>query len=506
MIKFDEKTVFLYVQTYDIAEPYIRRMLESIKTQTYQNFICFIYDNCSKKVSVHEIIEEYAKYDERFVLRKVFSNEGKVVGWDYGIPEIVSIANGKGYFTLVDADDELESDALETLVTAIEGLDVDLVCGGARFYDGESGEPLGIRACEEEFVVEGDGFGERFPVYHQLMRTHWPKLLKMSLLEKMKIRNLPRVPYGKDTLLMREAMLRSRRVAFIPTVVYRYYMFNTTKTYDVEKGRLESPRRLYQNDLHFLIYKVGHISQENEAFLLKVYMYETQDILKQIIKEDKKIEDKIDEIHSLLMDDTNRMIAEMTNGKSYIEFCVWLTNQMFMVNDDALIKVAEVLALIGVIPSDLAFYNADVLFKLLAEIDKCFPKGALKSVVEDKIRQICVQNKICENFGVHFLVKYSNLIFEILKGNYRVALDMVLDNISTPFGYMETAKEELIYLGLTLSALLESENEYVKVKKYEIRHLLEENPTMARKELEEWSSILPEDSDINKMIEQLEKK
>mgnify|MGYP001831190120 CR=1 FL=1 len=40
-------TIYVYIQTYQLGKKYLLRALESIKKQTYSNFRCLIYDNCS---------------------------------------------------------------------------------------------------------------------------------------------------------------------------------------------------------------------------------------------------------------------------------------------------------------------------------------------------------------------------------------------------------------------------------------------------------------------------
>ena len=55
-------TVYIYIQSYDLAEPYLKRALDSIIHQTYRNFICYIYDNCSGP-AVRKIIQHYAAID-----------------------------------------------------------------------------------------------------------------------------------------------------------------------------------------------------------------------------------------------------------------------------------------------------------------------------------------------------------------------------------------------------------------------------------------------------------
>ena len=65
--------VFIYLQSYS-CENYIRRALDSILNQTYQNWICIICDNGAKD-STPQIIKEYQKKDILMIrtCKKIFS-------------------------------------------------------------------------------------------------------------------------------------------------------------------------------------------------------------------------------------------------------------------------------------------------------------------------------------------------------------------------------------------------------------------------------------------------
>ena len=60
--------------------------------------------------------------------------------------------------------------------------------------------------------------------------------------------------------------------------------------------------------------------------------------------------------------------------------------------------------------------------------------------------------------------------------------------------------EDAIWLGSTISALLEDQEGYVLYSKLQIRFLLNTNQREeARTHLEEWEAVLPEDLDIQAM-------
>ena len=80
---------------------YIHKCIRSIQNQSFKNLEIIIIDDCSLDNST-EIIEEYQKEDERIILLKHESNEGKIKTRTDGI----KIAKGK-YITIIDGDDAL---------------------------------------------------------------------------------------------------------------------------------------------------------------------------------------------------------------------------------------------------------------------------------------------------------------------------------------------------------------------------------------------------------------
>lgn len=60
-----DSRVCILMATYN-GEQYVQEMLESIKNQTYQDFVCYIHDDGSKD-STCEIIDEFCKLDNRFI-------------------------------------------------------------------------------------------------------------------------------------------------------------------------------------------------------------------------------------------------------------------------------------------------------------------------------------------------------------------------------------------------------------------------------------------------------
>ena len=107
--------VSVIVPNYNHA-PYLRQRLDSIYTQTYQNFEVILLDDCSKDNS-REILTEYAEaYPQKTICAFNEVNVGRVnLQWNKGL----SLAKGQ-YIWIAESDDWCEPDFLEKLIPKLE--------------------------------------------------------------------------------------------------------------------------------------------------------------------------------------------------------------------------------------------------------------------------------------------------------------------------------------------------------------------------------------------------
>lgn len=107
-------------------EKYIAETLESVINQTFKDSEIIIINDGSKDNSL-TICEEYAKKCDRI---RIISQEnaGVSAARNLGISE----SQGK-YLVIVDADDTIESNMHEILISTAEKYDCDLVCSGYNF-------------------------------------------------------------------------------------------------------------------------------------------------------------------------------------------------------------------------------------------------------------------------------------------------------------------------------------------------------------------------------------
>ncbi len=98
------------------GEKYIIEALASISKQTYKNFDCHIINNASTD-KTGELVEKYIQNDNRFKLHNHTDFVDLVANWNRTVDYI---PEGAKYFKVVQADDYLFPDSLESHVELME--------------------------------------------------------------------------------------------------------------------------------------------------------------------------------------------------------------------------------------------------------------------------------------------------------------------------------------------------------------------------------------------------
>lgn len=115
--------ISIVVTVYNI-EKYIKKCIESLKAQTYDNIEIIVVDDCSPDKSM-TIVEEMK--DSRFVIIHNKENVGAGLSRRYGIQH----STGE-YVMLVDGDDWIETDCIKKLVDAAIESNADIASCGVR--------------------------------------------------------------------------------------------------------------------------------------------------------------------------------------------------------------------------------------------------------------------------------------------------------------------------------------------------------------------------------------
>ncbi len=123
--------ISIVITAYNVSS-WIEQCVRSCMNQTYKNIEIIIVEDCSRDNTIG-IIEELAKEDERIIIIKGVENSGAGQSRRYGI----EIASGE-YFLLLDGDDWLSENFIESLYLRAMQTNADIVSGGITIV-GENG-------------------------------------------------------------------------------------------------------------------------------------------------------------------------------------------------------------------------------------------------------------------------------------------------------------------------------------------------------------------------------
>lgn len=499
-------TVYVYTQTYQLGKDYLLRALDSIKKQTYQNFQCIIYDNCSN-VDVREMIYEYIKEDSRFSLTYFDKTKERAIAWEYGIPQILHMAGDKGgFFYRVDADDELEPDCFEKMVAYMKSNDLDMAACGSLFVDAETMKVQGIRNIQSNVILEGALFESCFPQYYQIMRTHWAKMYRLDVIRKMNLSNCNIIPYGSDTLFVREALLMSNRVGIMPEALYRYYVYPEVRDYNVVKGRTNAPRVLLERDASFLLQKCGSISSNTIEWLINVYLQENVDVFNLILGKRDDSQQKIEDIYSVLSSTPCRMAMRLGARGKYTYLCDWLLHQSILEDEQIFNKCCEIFGIICAVPEKIPNGGNADYFRFLIKLYDFWDDYDSKQIVEKNLMNCARNSLLLQNCDFYYCKFNADIVELLLKENYKEAYKKIKEAITKKDYFEKQFIKINVELGQNVAAILQDEAEFVYMNKKKIEMLMEDNLQEALAEVNEWMKILPEDEEFIELKQKITEK
>ena len=246
--------ISIIVPIYDV-ENYLRQCLDSIMSQTYQNFECLLINDGSPDNSA-DICREYVDKDARF---RYFEKEngGVSSARNLGIER-----SGGAYITFIDSDDWVDSDYLEVLYNALIDENADIsVSTYKRFHMAEN--------CWY-FHSFQRGYEKRVFTNHELIDEFIDlntfdysygfvcgKLVRKDLLDNIAFNEMTTL--GEDMEYWLKLYLISNKVVYVNRDSYNYRVDNVNRRFGAEKIRSDIQQRL--NFIAFLAIRGINISK-----------------------------------------------------------------------------------------------------------------------------------------------------------------------------------------------------------------------------------------------------
>ena len=260
--------VIVWTNAYN-AEQVIARAMNSILNQTYQDWTYLVLDNGSTDDTGY-IIRDFAMRDSRIIAMDRKHNDVKCSSYGKAVWNTTSAK----WWVHLDADDEYDPTFLEKMVAFASENRLDIAASGYEKLDGRTGELVTRRTSDENFILEGSGFSEKFVEYRGFTTYIWAKLVSIEFLVRIQKRMVERDYWDQfafDSYYMLLLFERAERVGIFGESLYKYYQY--PKSYDVEgiEGRLDSMKRLYIATKEYAL-KFGSLCKEHEDYLQAILL------------------------------------------------------------------------------------------------------------------------------------------------------------------------------------------------------------------------------------------
>ena len=208
------------------VEKYIHRCIDSILSQTFSDFECFLVDDCSPD-NCPQICDEYAKKDNRIKVIHKPKNQGlpqaRKTGFD--------LSNGE-YIQFVDSDDFIEPDMLEKINSSslIDNFDIIYFDWYSHTKENEILYNK-MPPISEDFIHNM----KNIILDISLRAAVWNKVFKREIIEKIEF---PKRNVFEDKFIVTQALFYSSKFGYIDSAFY-HYIYNDNSVLHNPKKYLE---------------------------------------------------------------------------------------------------------------------------------------------------------------------------------------------------------------------------------------------------------------------------
>lgn len=249
-----EKNVTIYINmpVYN-ADSFLRTCLESVKVQTYPNFVCVMVDDGSTDSS-NEICKEYTK-DNRFVLLKQ-ENQGVGAARRTALNYILENASENDFMTFLDADDTIKQDFFERFITTLKNnathSKTTLYLSG---YNEINGDKTITHLHQSNLPVVYGDFRQDMEILDSFLQTLWKNFYNLSLIKEHNLNFDPYFRRTSDIAFDFEYAFFVDKYVFINECFYNYYNISTSVSHgaaSLTEEAFEIMLKSFKKRVHFL--------------------------------------------------------------------------------------------------------------------------------------------------------------------------------------------------------------------------------------------------------------
>lgn len=313
--------ISIIIPVYNV-EPYIRKCLDSVINQTYQNLEIICINDGSTDNS-GKICDEYSERDCRVrVINK--ENGGVSSAHNQGL----SVFTGE-YIGFVDPDDWIELDYYEKMYSLIKHNEVDIVCSGMykdtleNCIELKNKLPIKNGLLNNEEILRYTFIRDLYPAFG----AYWGNKLFSSIFFKpvkhggYEIRADEDLEVGEDVLFFVECVLKTKSAIYCENAFYHYFQRETSLFHSKDIEKRIGSLKAYQRVMKLL--NTNNISPDISVWVKRFYVYHAS-LLAEIALENNDEKNFIkmqNEIRRYLVEyiETNKEYPDRIDRINYLE-------------------------------------------------------------------------------------------------------------------------------------------------------------------------------------------
>jgi glycosyltransferase involved in cell wall biosynthesis len=281
--------IIVYSQAYN-AEKTLRRAVDSIFAQGYDDFVYYLLDNGSTD-GTGDIIKEYAKRDSRII---PLVNKVNNVWQSDSIWKLLKKHDNDDYFCWLDADDEYLPRFFEKMLEFAKKNNLAIAACGSEGIDARNGHLRWKRVLPQDMILEGGDFEKYFPDYYGSINTFWGRLFAVAVLRDLDFSYAESIgAWGGDTATCFQALIHADKAGIMADALHRYYIYPDSLSNEIYAKRITSNRYLLEAAKDFLMKKCGRITKRNAAFLGNLYFNGVRGTLRLIRRSSMPFKEKL---------------------------------------------------------------------------------------------------------------------------------------------------------------------------------------------------------------------
>lgn len=235
----EDSLISIVIPIYN-AEKYLEECLNSIKNQTYKNFEVIMVNDGSKDDS-ETICMNFLRSDSRFRYLKK-ENGGVSSARNVGLDNVEG-----DYITFIDADDWVDENYLDLLITTVKKNHSDIVVSSYKQFNNIDIFYLRAYSLQEKYLLNFERMNrdDFLTIFPKLMSTNVcfnnavAKLFRKELVNDLRFDTS--IKYGEDLDFYFRLYLTVDSISYVdePTYVYRVHGDSTTSNFNQEHAEQE---------------------------------------------------------------------------------------------------------------------------------------------------------------------------------------------------------------------------------------------------------------------------